>query len=298
MKFHTEWKASSEQICVVNLSEGFNPIKGENIYRLSFGDFKFPDRSQHFTIHVDNVTPQAGVVYITSQWEGMETLTKILLVNDALRRAGFPVVRLYLPYIPARQDRVCNPGEPLSVKVIADMINSCGFDSVETLEPHSDVLPALINNVRLINDHDLLDIVRQFCGRAVNIIAPDAGAAKRAHKIIDWFAKHHSYIKTNFVQGTKHRDTKTGQLTGFGIDTAELPRGVNLVVDDVCANGGTFLGLAEVLKQKTDDPIMIFVYHADCKKGLDNLANVYDHVFTTNSQPHHKAGAKVTIIQA
>lgn len=61
-----------------------------------------------------------------------DEILRMLFLVDAIRRMK-PEVRLYLnvPYFPyARQDRVMQTGESHSLKVIADLINSCGFDSL------------------------------------------------------------------------------------------------------------------------------------------------------------------------
>ena len=67
---------------------------------------------------------------------------ELLLVTEALK-AYVPgkQIELTLPYFPyARQDRRMNPGEALSVKVMADLINLQQYSQVTVWEPHSDVM--------------------------------------------------------------------------------------------------------------------------------------------------------------
>ncbi len=64
--------------------------------------------------------------------------------NDSIRRGGAESIICNIPYFPyARQDRVCNTGEAHALKVFADLINSCNFDLVEVMDPHSDVVEAV-----------------------------------------------------------------------------------------------------------------------------------------------------------
>ncbi len=94
---------------------------------------------------------------------------------------------LHLPYIPyARQDRVMQPGEALSIKVFANIVNSLGFDKVIVDDPHSDVSAALLNNVRIRHQHELAASYSDvLAGRDVTIIAPDAGARKKRRRFLN-----------------------------------------------------------------------------------------------------------------
>ena len=56
-------------------------------------------------------------------------------------------------------------------------------------------------------------------------------------------------------------------------------------MDDVCAMGGTFLGLKEALWRNGIGEVSIILAHIDrMKNGLEKLADVYKNVYTTNSQ--------------
>ena len=102
-------------------------------------------------------------VKLSSSVRGLKTLTikawlknsedvmALLMTVDAMRRQNSLVdINLILAYVPyARQDRVCNDGEALSISVFAQLINSCDFRVVIITDPHSDVTPALIKNSRI-----------------------------------------------------------------------------------------------------------------------------------------------------
>ena len=101
---------------------------------------------------------------------------------DALNRVnGNHKKNLFMPYSPAaRQDRICRKGEALTSKVYADIINSLGFDSVEILDPHSDVTTALINNCNAISPIEFWSRLPMLPKDIVAI--PDFGATKRIEK--------------------------------------------------------------------------------------------------------------------
>lgn len=192
--------------------------------------------------------------YITSSKDIME----LLLVKDAIDRMiiGKSVsIKLVLPYVPyARQDRVANAGEALGIKVFCDLINQLNFDSVTITDPHSEVAPALLNNVIVVSQAAAFSVIY---GRYINtndiIVAPDLGATKKA-KI---FAEAYNLP---LIYATKTRDTKTGKLSApklhyDAISKEEIRNRVQMggklvVIDDICDAGGTFVALGALFAQE------------------------------------------------
>lgn len=215
----------------------------------------------------------------------------LLLVTDALKRIIPPgsTLRLVMPYVPyARQDRVALDGEPLSATVFCTLINSMNFDAVEVWDPHSDVTPALLKNVRIRPTKDLMTAT--FEGKGVShlltdcaFVAPDAGARKRVANLAKAFG-------TDAVFADKKRDPMSGKLSGAQV-LGDLPARPLLVVDDICDGGGTFLELARVLREKTNQPLYLYVTHGLFTKGLDALKGCYDGVFSANCRDADTAAA-------
>ncbi|MBU9200177.1 ribose-phosphate diphosphokinase [Burkholderia multivorans] len=206
----------------------------------------------------------------------------LMLVTDALRRiipAG-SVLRLVMPYVPyARQDRVAVEGEPLSAAVFCNLINALAFDEVEVWDPHSDVTPALLKNVRIRSTRELLRTTFSEKGcsnllRDCAFVAPDAGARKRVSALAAAF-------DTEVVFADKKRDPVTGKLSGAHVQ-GDVPARPLLVVDDICDGGGTFIELARVLREKTSQPLYLYVTHGLFTKGLEPLKACYAGVFSAN----------------
>lgn len=206
----------------------------------------------------------------------------LMLTTDAVRRAipaGSPL-HLVLPYVPyARQDRVAVEGEPLSIKVFCNLINALDFDSVEVWDPHSDVTPALLNNVRVRPTSELMCEAFATAGAPHILhnsafVAPDAGARKRVSTLAKKFG-------TTAIFADKARDPVTGALSGAHV-AGDLPARPLLVVDDICDGGGTFLELARVLREKTNQPLYLYVTHGLFTKGLTDLKRNYAGIFTAN----------------
>ncbi|QYJ20642.1 ribose-phosphate pyrophosphokinase-like domain-containing protein [Achromobacter sp. ES-001] len=202
---------------------------------------------------------------------------QLLMLTDALRRLNPAVpVHLDMPYVPyARQDRVCNPGEALGAAVFCKLINDQQYATVTITEPHSDVTPALLQRVRVVD-------AAAFVGRAlaapafakgVTLMAPDAGARKRVQAL----AKKLGVADVRYAE--KVRDPQTGRITETRVPD-DIPDQPILVVDDICDGGRTFLELALALADKTRQPLYLYVTHGIFSHGLTALNERYAGVFT------------------
>jgi ribose-phosphate pyrophosphokinase len=220
---------------------------------------------------------------------------------DALRRMGVKEIELECLYFPgARQDRVCSPGEALSVKVYADMINAMEFSCVSILDPHSEVTPALINNCYEISN---LYLVRYAIGKANDfvLVSPDAGANKKIKSLASSLSFYHDL---DVVNCDKTRDVATGNLTGFEVYADDLNGKDCYVVDDICDGGGTFIGLAEELKAKGAGDLYLIVSHGIFSKGFKELRKHFKKIYTSNSWvdsysmeiPEIEKGSEITTI--
>jgi ribose-phosphate pyrophosphokinase len=255
--------------------------------------FKFPGGETQVRITSGTAFPGEVVTFSKKVHSG-DDIMEILLTVDALRRSGHKRLKLQLPYVPyGRQDRVMVPGEALGIKVFADLINSCNFEEVEIWDPHSDVTTALINNVRVVGQEEL---VSSTCWPQVTLsaegrvpfkdsilVCPDAGARKKILKVAA------SLGKTEIVYADKVRNPATGQITGTSIDFGSIKHpGVKpsfLLVDDIGDGLRTFVELVKEMRTYTwvkDANIYLYVTHGFFSKGLDILDGLIDGVYTAN----------------
>jgi ribose-phosphate pyrophosphokinase len=255
---------------------------GETICYDAIQFFSFPGGERHARLPAELQGVEAADWTIEARVYTPADIMDLMLVTDALRRmipAG-SVLRLVLPYVPyARQDRVAVEGEPLSAAVFCNLINALAFDQVEIWDPHSDVTPALLKNVRIRSTRDLMFAAFGMKGgagllRECAFVAPDAGARKRVSTLAKMF-------DTEVVFADKKRDPVTGKLSGAQVQ-GDVPAKPLLVVDDICDGGGTFIELARVLREKTDQPLYLYVTHGLFTKGLEPLKACYDGVFSAN----------------
>lgn len=212
-------------------------------------------------------------------FENNGDLFDLALLADALRRK-FPMhtLKLWMGYVPyARQDRVCNEGESLSIKVVADFINGLYFDAVCIIDPHSDVTPALFNRAIVVPQSKFAErmVLHAFPFDTV-IVAPDAGAAKKARE----FAKVGGYERC--VQAEKVRELSTGKILETRVQCDDVNDMDFLIVDDICDGGRTFIELAKELRKLTSGKIKLFVTHGIFSAGEKVFDNLIDEVYTAN----------------
>lgn len=286
MRQHIHWKAESEFPYILNLDKDFSPY--DDGVGLDHKKFDFKGGEPHFQITTACEFATQSNLIITQRYNKIGDLFDIILANDAARRMGFRNIKLILPYFPAaRQDRVCNEGEPLTIKVFTDMINGCGFDEVVILCPHSEVTPALLNNVTIIDELQYVDMVINFLdksSRNINIVCPDAGAGKRVNKIVQHLSHNNGHVNFNLIRCEKVRDVKDGSIKEFFVDAEDLGGYDSIIFDDVCSLGGTFIGLGNKLKEKNCGRLILCTMHNDCIEGLDKMVNYFDQFYTTNSK--------------
>lgn len=227
-------------------------------------------------------TPRSA--QITMNFESNSDLFDLALLVDATRRLYTQGVdiSLHMPYLPyARQDRVCNKGESLSVKVVADFINSLGFVSVICNDIHSAVGAALIDrlsHVDLVNS--ATSLLRYIDRGDVVLVSPDAGAEK---KVFD-FAK--AYHFPSVVRASKVRNVATGKIEATTlIDVVPDTAKTLLIVDDICDGGRTFIELAKALKAtfgRGKPEIHLYVTHGIFSAGLDVFNGFIDRIYVHN----------------
>lgn len=294
---HIRWSAVPDQTFVLNLDPTFDPIKEKNnLFYLKHKSFNFLGGEPHFQITTpDIVDLQNKKLIITQRVLSVSDLFNVILAVDAARRMNFNSIKLILPYFPAaRQDRVCNEGEPLTLKIFTDMINQCNFEKVFIFSPHSEVTPALLNNVEVVDELEYAEKViehnlsQDALNTKFNIVCPDAGAGKRVGKIVSHLANKFDRCLFNLIRCEKIRDVKDGSLKDFFVQADDLQGLPTIIFDDILSMGGTFIGLGDKLRAKNCGKLMLFTAHADCQQGIERMINYFDWYYTTDSRHNEK----------
>lgn len=235
---------------------------------------QFPAGEQHI---VDKAVSGEAPKYLVVRGTDMNEYAAAAMWIDLQHRKGFEVTAV-IPYLPgARADR----GQPLGARVYANLINAMQADRVIAFDVHSPVMAGMVDRLQVVDPAHA--VRRTVCTRMgdtsfAGVIAPDAGAVDRASRAA-------AGMHLPLFKAEKHRDFRTGKLSGFSCEP--LPaRGRLLVVDDICDGGGTFMGLAEATGLSRDR-LALWVSHGIFSGRAGQLTSAYGQIFTTDSHPGH-----------
>lgn len=230
----------------------------------------FPDGEPHIVLGEINRKHPAHVV---CRIANPNDLFVLLQVGNILNRQGVPFSLTVRYLMSARMDRVMSFNEAFSLEIVANAINSIHPTKVTLYEAHSERAVALINNSQNMLLNPWVKESRVLC-------FPDEGALERYSNL---------FRRNPKIICTKTRDPQTGELKGFAIQresgdyTFKEAENI-LVVDDLCDRGGTFMGIAKLLRKVYPQASLdIQVVHMVNPEGIRNLSKTYDHVTFTDS---------------
>lgn len=248
----------------------FHAHIGTDPHPSSLHPFAFPGGEQHL-----KGTPAEGERQRFAVVRGADANDYIIaaLWAQKLRDLG-EAVTIFVPYLPAARS---DHDVPSGAVAYAALINAIGADHVVVFDPHSPVMPSLIENVIVVGSAELVRMAVAGAGTPYSgVIAPDKGAHARA-------AAAGAALGVPVYTAGKTRNQETGALDGFYCEP--LPEGGRyLVVDDICDGGGTFRGLASVLGLPKEQ-LGLYVSHGVFSGKADQLGESFGQIITTDSHP-------------
>lgn len=256
----------------------------------------YPDGSPRIEFEFINWTREINSVVIRPK--SASSFLASMFFLDGLHERNIKINNLLIPFIMgSRQDRITNGQKTdflFTAKSICNMINERKI-KIETFDPHSDVLSALLDSPYIRKTEDLFNQcnTNEFNIKSYDgIISPDSGAEKKCIAIAKKFN-----INSIFF-ANKTRNVATGEITEIEINRYEkkVNNGKYIVIDDICDGGGTFIKLAEAFKE---DPIMdgltvdLYITHGIFSKGTNELLSHYNKIYCTDSVISDKSGINV-----
>ncbi len=241
---------------------------------------KFAGGECHVKLHGD--FNENDRIRINTRLNNSDDVMNLCLTVDALRNMYVNYIEVFIPYIPyARQDRVMVPGEPLSIKVFANIINALKLNKVIVFDAHSEVSVALLDNCQNIVNHEMVKyFLKELNLKDYVLVSPDLGAYKKVDKL----AQKLEY-KKNIATGIKIRDLATGQIIKSDVNTDDLKGQSCIIIDDICDGGRTFIELAKALKEKNAGDLYFVASHGIFShNAIDRLKEAgFKNVCSSNS---------------
>lgn len=201
-----------------------------------------------------------------------QRLVRLLFLLFGLRDAGATRLIALVPYLSfARKDRRTQPRDPVNARYVAQLLECTGMDRLVALDVHNPA--ALDNSFRIPVDHlsAIPMFVNHFAERLppgpIAVASPDIGGIKRVQIFRELLQSRLAReIDLVFVEKRRALDVVSG-----GTVVGDVAGRAVIVLDDLCASGGTLIRAATSLRQAGAADVHVAFTHAPLPRGLSAL---------------------------
>ncbi len=204
---------------------------------------------------------------------------ELLIMIDALKRASADEINVVMPYYGySRQDRKAKSRQPISAKLIADLLQAAGADRVLSLDLHADQIQGFFNIpidnffagpifAKYIKNLKLDDVV---------VVSPDHGGTTRARRLAE-------AIEAPIAIADKRRP-KPNQAEIMNI-IGDVKDKNAIIIDDMVDTAGTLTAVANFIKNQGAKTVFACCSHALLSgNAMDKINNsAIDKLICTNS---------------
>lgn len=213
-----------------------------------------------------------------------EKLMELLIAIDAIKRSSPKEIVCIIPYFGyARQDRKAKPRQPITARLVADLLEAAGCNRVVTFDLHAAQIQGFFSFPA--DDMTSIPMMAQYFSRKPGIdlnktviVSPDHGGTTRARR----FAER---LDCSLAICDKRRPRpnvcETTNVLG-DVDGMDC-----IIVDDMCDTGGSLIGAAKLLKEHGAKDIYVAIAHGIFSKdAIEKIENsIIKEVVCTNSIP-------------
>jgi len=176
-----------------------------------------------------------------------ESIMELLIFIDALKRASAKEITVVMPYYGyARQDRKASPREPITSKLVANLLTTAGATRIMTMDLHANQIQGFFDipidhlmGVPILSDyfleHSGIDL------EEVVIVSPDHGGVTRARRMAD-----HLKAPIAIIDKRRPRPNVSEVMNIVG----EIDGKTAIIIDDIIDTGGTIKTAAQALVDK------------------------------------------------
>ncbi|MGD0285933.1 MAG: ribose-phosphate diphosphokinase [Acidimicrobiales bacterium] len=212
-----------------------------------------------------------------------DSIMEQLIMVDAAKRASAHRITAVCPYYGySRQDRKATGREPITAKLIADLLSAAGVDRVVSVDLHSGQIQGFFD---VPVDHltaapVLLDYLRQYGASDLVVIAPDAGRVKVAERYSQLLDTDLALVHKRHPRGT-YNEVEAMDVVGT------VKGRPCVIIDDLIDTAGTVCAAAYRLVEAGATDVWAMATHALLSDpALDRLnASPISRVIVTNTLP-------------
>jgi ribose-phosphate pyrophosphokinase len=181
-----------------------------------------------------------------------------LLLIDALRRASARRISVIMPYYGyARQDKKHRGREPISARLMADLLKTAGADRIMTVDLHTAQIQGFFDGpvdhlfaIKILANHIQSKVDRED----ITVVSPDSGRVRVAERWTDILGSPLAIIH-------KRRDPDVPNEVKMFEVVGEVKGRVCVLVDDMIDTGGTIAKAAETLFDNGAKDVIVTATH-------------------------------------
>jgi ribose-phosphate pyrophosphokinase len=194
-----------------------------------------------------------------SEREGLtinDALWELLLMVHAAKHASAHRIVAVTPwYGYSRQDKKSAPREPISARLVADVLEVAGIDRLVAMDLHAGQLQGFFS--KPVDHMTAMPILSQFVqdrlgDRELVIIAPDAGRVKLVQKFSQ---------KVGAPYALMEKERPAHQVAEIGYVIGEVKNRTAVIVDDIIDTGGTLNAAAQTVLDEGADQVFAVATH-------------------------------------
>ncbi|MGK5531746.1 ribose-phosphate diphosphokinase [Streptomyces sp. URMC 129] len=220
-----------------------------------------------------------------------------LIMIDALKRASARSISVIIPFYGyARQDKKHRGREPISARLMADLLKTSGADRIITMDLHADQVQGYFDGP--VDHLFALPVLTDYIASRVNremltVVSPDAGRVRVADRWADRLAAPLAIVH-------KRRDPNVANQVTVHEVVGDVRGRVCVLVDDMIDTGGTICAAAEALFANGAEDVIVAATHGVLSgPAADRLKNsqVSEFIFTNSlPTPSQVALDKITVL--
>ncbi|AXK50894.1 ribose-phosphate diphosphokinase [Spiroplasma alleghenense] len=221
-----------------------------------------------------------------------ENLMELLIAVDMFKRASAQKINVVIPYFGyARQDRKAKGRQPITAKLVANLIEKAGADRVIIVDLHSAQTMGFFD-IPVDNFHSAQTMANEIINTIIEnnldqnkciLVSPDHGGLTRVHEV----AKYTAGLTNGIAVIAKRRPEPNMANVEFVL--GDIQDKVCFIVDDMIDTGGTIVAAATALKENGARAVYIFgghgLFNGEAVKKITSAidSKVVEKVVVTNT---------------